>query len=163
MTSFKDISSRVKALARKTQDEHTIVQLGNIYQVLNRFEIRPSGRNTWTVYDEFVVDEPEFNSVKNALAYCMAVNGDRRQLAHEILSLDNKYHQKQFDVQNKLFLLKNHDMDPEVRAILVVKLDEDIKFSKHLKMELQKRLNWAKYIKVKGSHYEFTGLNTSCD
>lgn len=161
MTNFKKIRNTVKWLASISQNDHTIVPYKDGYRVSNRFAVRHSSFG-WSVTDDYTDREIEFVEIRTALAYCMALNANNRALAKELHTLDSKYHRKQFDVQNKIYLLSNSNMDSEMRAIMVIKLDEDVKISKYLKIELQKRLNLAKYIKVKGSHYEFTGIDKNC-
>jgi ribosomal protein S6 len=145
------------------QDAESLVEIPDGYRVFNRYEIRPTLNDSWIVVCDFTSMEPEFNSVKSALAYVMAHNARRRDLAKEIHSLDHKYYSKQFDIQNKAHLLRSPKIKPEVKSIMVVKLDEDIKVSNLLKEQLRKSIKSAKYIKTKGSHYEFTGLNSTRD
>jgi hypothetical protein len=159
-TGFEHVRKKIKQLAWELQDEQSLTELGDGYRVFNRFEIRPTQVDTWVVVCDFNSMEPEFVSVKSALAYVMAFNAHKLDLAKDILSLDHKYYSKQFDIQNKVHLLQSKNIDPAAKSIMVVKLDEDIKVSKYLKEQLRKRINSAKYIKTKGSYYEFTGFNS---
>jgi hypothetical protein len=159
MTNFIKLRNKVKQLAYETQDDHTIIPHGNGYRVSNRFIVKQQNGIGWSVYDEWSENHYNFMTSRNAIAFCMALNANNRDLAYEIYGFDVKYQRKQFDVQNKIYILSQNDIDPDTRSIIVIKLDEDVKISKYLKDELQKRLNRAKYIKVKGSHYEFAGID----
>lgn len=160
---FKDISRKIRQLASESQNEHTILETEDGYRVLNRYEIRATEHDTWVVVHDFRTIEPVFNRIANALFFCMAEYAGDSQLARDLERADNHYYSKQFDIQNKIHLLKSRTMDPEVREIMMMKLDEDMKLSRRLKAQLQKLANSAKYIKTKGSHYEFTGFNTEAN
>lgn len=159
MINFNNVKRKIKKIARETQQEYgdqLIIEIPSGYQVFGKYNMTHTG-DVWRIvsYEQFI--DLVFNSPKNAMLWCIAENAGDRTLAANIHKSDQKLFNKQFDIQNKLHLLHSDTIHDDVRDILLVKLDEDIRDSNQIKRELRKQEHSAKYIQTKGSHYELTG------
>lgn len=162
-TGFKELYGKLQDLAEQSDVAQSIREVNNGYLVFGIYSIQRTARGQWCVSHSSRITTAEVNSLANALFYCMADYGGNRDLAKTIVKLDQQYHQKQFDIQNKIYLLKtHHSMNTAARSVLLIKLDEDLKQSRRLKNEIRKYTNQAKYIKIKGSYYEFTRTSANC-
>jgi hypothetical protein len=94
-----------------------------------------------------------FNSTRTAISWCIADKYKKYNLAREILSVDNML----ANITNDIFVragVANKTRDPVIRESIELKLEPKILHKKSLKSQLDKCVNWAKYLHQKGFENE---------
>lgn len=116
-------------------------------------------------YYKVVVDHPRctvfinndeqgtFNSTRTAISWCIADKYKRYNLARDLLSYDNML----AHVTNDIFVragIANKTRDPVLKESIEVKLEPKILHKNELKNQIDKCVNWAKYLHQKGFENE---------
>lgn len=158
-TNYKRLGASLSRIADRvlTQDDlakQIIIQKGNTYQAFDKYLIEETPFGWQVLSDTF--DTPLlFNTAKVALAWCIAYNVGRAELAANMLWLDGRVAAKQFDIDILTNTLENADPLTN-RGILLARLSEDINSRQSYKKQLAKCLQTTKYIKLKGTNNELS-------
>lgn len=161
--SYKEVSSKIRAIADKTLTQHDlsdniIIRRGNEYRAFSEYHIIEMP-NYWQVTVDFSDIVRIFGAAKSALAWCIAYKAHKFELAQNISYLDNRLSAKQLDIDFSLGRLKQNLVSPEFEPILQSRLSEDINSRQYYKKQLLKSIQTAKYIKIKGSSHELNRFN----
>lgn len=146
--NFAEFINITKRLWNDIQDPDLIIPIENGYRVFDRYEIRRTLRDTWVVVRDFSSMDCEFHKLIHALTFCILDHFKKMDIAHDVYSLDRQYGNNQFDIKNNLYQLRKYrDIGDNAKSILLTKLNENVQMTKHLKLELKKHVNLAKYLK----------------
>jgi len=101
----------------------------------------------------------EFSNKRTALSWCVADNLNRLKLANNILSLDRKKSLLLADIYCRK-TLADRSKNPDFNDLVNTKLQTKIYNYKAVNSELEKCVNLAKYLQIKGFNNETarTGL-----
>ena len=124
-----------------------ILKMNNDYIIFAQYKITVVD-NEFYVYnnDKFVLN---FVNSQNALAWCILDHLDRADLANELIDLTHRLQHKEFDIEVARNLLKKVH-DPERRAIIRIREENDITAATVLKKHMTKSVSMAKYFKQQG-------------
>ena len=125
--------------------------------VFGRYQIEE--RNHEFTVKTFTRDPIEFSSKRTALSWCIADYKNQLKLANNILNLDRKKRLLSADIYCRRTLAersRHHDFNDLVNT----KIQTKISNYQAVNSELEKCVNWAKYIQIKGFNNETarTGL-----
>ena len=160
--NYKEAQNTIKSIVNKTFDsnlmQHLIVKKGNSFHIYDRF-IMVSQDESWIVTSKRIDMTLEFHSAKSALAWCLAYMVQNYELANQLHLLDHRLIQKQMDINFLIHRLKTK-IPLDDMEIVQHKLTEDIARRQNFKRQLEKCVQTAKYIKIKGSsNYELNRFN----
>ena len=94
-----------------------------------------------------------FNSTRTALSWCVADKYGRYNLAQDLLAFDNSL----ANISNDIFVragVANKTRDPGIKESMETKLEPKILHKRELEQQLNKCVNWAKYLQQKGFENE---------
>ena len=130
------------------------------YRVFDRYLIVPE-KPGYRVFCS-ATDVGSFGSTKSALSWCIADKHKAYNSARDILALDTKLTSLTNDI-NARANIADTSTDPKFRETIETKLESKIIRKKKVESELNKCVNWAKYIQLRGFNNETvrTGRNTA--
>ena len=104
-------------------------------------------------------DPIEFSSKRTALSWCIADYKNRLKLANNILTLDRKKRLLANDIYCRRTMAE-HSRSDEFNDLVITKIQPKIDNYQAVNSELEKCVNMAKYIQIKGFNNETarTGL-----
>jgi hypothetical protein len=121
------------------------------YEAFGRYRIVPENSG----YRVFINDHNQglFHSTRTAISWCVADKYQQYNLARNLLNLDNMLE----NVRNDIFVragVANKSRDPVLKENIEIKLEPKILHKKDIETQLNKCLNWAKYLQQKGFENE---------
>ena len=121
------------------------------YSVFGHYRIEPvnPGYRVYCAATEVGV----FNTTKTALSWCIADKHKAYNTARDILELDIKLGAMTRDIQART-AIADHSKQWEFRDTVGTKLETKIIRKKKVENELNKCVNWAKYIQQRGFNNE---------
>jgi hypothetical protein len=121
------------------------------YEVFDHYRIEPKlpGYQVFCGLSEVGT----FSSTRTALSWCIADKNHGYNTAREILRTDNKLTALKNDINTRA-AIGDRSRDPNLREIILTKLESKIIQKKMLENQLNKYVNWAKYIQQRGFHNE---------
>ena len=121
------------------------------YEVFEHYKIQPKSRG----YQVFcgITDVGVFSSTRTALSWCIADKNRDYNTSREILRTDNKLTALKNDIHTRA-AIGDRSRDPDLREIILTKLESKIIQKKVLENQLTKYVNWAKYIQQRGFNNE---------
>ena len=117
------------------------------YEAFGRYRIIPQNPG-YLVY----IHEDEqgfFNSTRTAISWCVADKYQKYNLAKDLLMFDNML----ANINNDIFVragVANKTRDIKVKESIETKLEPKIIHKRALEQQLNKCVNWAKYLQQKG-------------
>lgn len=125
----------------------SIIPLDDGYLVFGQYVIKSSDNG----FDVFQYDDRvgTFGSKKTAMSWCIAESCKQYQLSFEIQVLDSKKSQLSADISTRRRLgeLSKHSNTAE---LIETKLEPKIRYYNSVKAELEKCINSAKYLQLRG-------------
>jgi hypothetical protein len=94
-----------------------------------------------------------FHNTRTALSWCIADKHQAYNTARELLTLDNKLFSLTQDINTRA-AIGDLSKNPELREIILTKLESKIIQKKLLENQLAKCVNWAKYCQQRGFENE---------
>lgn len=127
--------------------DNSIVQLDTGYLAFGQYHLKPNvDRYDVYHYEDFVAS---FSNKRTAISWCIAERYKQYKLSFEIRNLDSKKSQLSADISTRRRsgeISKN-----SIRAeIIETKLEPKIRYYNSVKAELEKCVNLAKYIQLRG-------------
>ena len=121
------------------------------YEVFGHYKIQPKSRG----YQVFcgLSEVGIFSSTRTALSWCIADKNRDYNTSREILRTDNKLTALKNDINTRA-AIGDRSRDPNLREIILTKLESKIIQKKMLENQLNKYVNWAKYIQQRGFNNE---------
>jgi hypothetical protein len=118
-----------------------------VYEVFGNYRIQPE-RLGYRVFCS-ATDVGMFSSTRTALSWCIADKNKAYNTARELLTIDNKLAALTQDI-NIRAAVGDRSKSPDLREIILTKLESKIIQKKLLENELTKCVNWAKYCQQRG-------------
>jgi hypothetical protein len=130
------------------------------YEVFGRYRIQPN-RPGYRVFCSDT-DVGLFSHTRTALSWCIADKHRAYNTARELLLTDNKLAALTQDINTRA-AIGDRSNNPDLREIILTKLESKIIQKKVLENQLTKCVSWAKYIQQRGFDNETarTGRNQS--
>jgi hypothetical protein len=121
------------------------------YEAFGKYRIVPE-KPGYTVY---INDDQQgfFNSTRTAISWCVADKYQRFNLARDLLLFDNIL----ANISNDIFVragVANKTPDSDIKEKIETKLQPKIIQKRVLEQQLNKCVNWAKYLQQKGFENE---------
>jgi hypothetical protein len=121
------------------------------YEAFGKYKIVPQNPG----YCVYIDDDCQgfFNSTRTALSWCVADKYGRYNLARELLTFDNLL----ANISNDIFVragVANKTRDPIIKENIETKLEPKILHKREIEQQLNKCVNWAKYLQQKGFENE---------
>jgi len=129
------------------------------YVAFGRYQLRPE-KTAVQVFIDNRLDQPEFSNKRTAISWCVADNYNHQKLAQIIHTLDQKKQDLLTEIQHGRARVHG-SKSSQFRELVSTKLElKQTQFSK-INDQLEKCLNLAKYIQLKGFQNETarTGRN----
>ena len=117
------------------------------YEVFGRYRIVPL-RPGYQVFCS-ATEVGTFHSTRTALSWCIADENCAYNTARELLTVDNKLNALTQDI-NARAAVGDRSKNPELREIILTKLQSKIIHKKQLENQLTKCVDWAKQIQSRG-------------
>jgi len=112
-----------------------------------KYKISPAGLDfTVETTDNYV---SRFTSKRTAISWCVADRFHQYKLANEILNLDNKKRLTSADIQTRQATARNSRSE-NFAEIVETKIQPKIEMLKSVSAELEKCVNSAKYLQLRG-------------
>jgi len=121
------------------------------YEVFDHYRIEPSSPGYRVVCG--ITEVGTFSSTRTALSWCIADKNHGYNTAREILRTDNKLTALKNDINTRA-AIGDRSRDPNLREIILTKLESKIIQKKLLENQLDKYVSWAKYIQHRGFQNE---------
>jgi hypothetical protein len=121
------------------------------YEVFDHYRIEPTTPGYRVICG--ITEVGTFSSTRTALSWCIADKNHGYNTAREILRTDNKLTALKNDIHIRA-AIGDRSRDPALREIILTKLESKIIQKKLLENQLNKYVNWAKYIQQRGFHNE---------
>ena len=128
------------------------------YSVFGKYRIEPS-RPGYRVYAH-ATEVGTFNSTKTALSWCIADKNKAFNTARDILELDIKLGAMTRDIQART-AIADRSTQWEFADTVGTKLETKIIRKKKVENELNKCVNWAKYVQQRGFDNETQRISRS--
>jgi hypothetical protein len=121
------------------------------YEAFGKYHIIPQNPG----YRVYINDDDQgfFNSTRTAISWCVADKYKQYNLARELLTYDNML----TTISNDIFVrtgVATKSRDPDLREKIETKLEPKIIQKRELESQLNKCVNWAKYLQQKGFENE---------
>lgn len=121
------------------------------YEAFGKYRIVPENPG----YRVYINDDEQgfFNSTRTALSWCVADKYRRYNLAKDLLALDNML----ANINNDIFVragVASRSRDVQQRENIETKLESKIIHKRAIESQLNKCVNWAKYLQQKGFENE---------
>lgn len=128
------------------------------YEAFGKYTIVPE-KPGYTVY---INDDEQgfFNSTRTAISWCVADKYKRYNLARELLTYDTML----ANITNDIFVragVANKTKDPVIKESIETKLEPKIIRKREVEKQLDKCVNWAKYLQQKGFENEIARPGTA--
>ena len=117
------------------------------YEVFGHYRIQPN-RPGYRVMCS-ATDVGVFSSTRTALSWCIADKNRAYNTARELLTIDAKLTALTHDIATRA-AIGDRVKSPDLRETILVKLESKIIHKKLLENQLNKCVNWAKYIQQRG-------------
>jgi hypothetical protein len=117
------------------------------YEVFGKYRIVPQ-RPGYRVFCS-ATEVGTFYSTKTALSWCIADKHNAYNTARELLTVDNKLTALTQDINTRA-AIGDRSKSPELREIILTKLESKIIHKKQLENQLTKCVDWAKYMQLRG-------------
>jgi len=128
--------------------ENSIIEDGQGgYLVFARYHVEP--KNGVVVVSDWCRHIHDFANKRVAISWCVADRVNNINLANQILSLDKKKQHLSADIDCRK-KISDRTNALEFEEIVNTKLEPKITRLKAVSRELEKCINWAKYIQIKG-------------
>jgi hypothetical protein len=121
------------------------------YEVFGHYKIQPVALGYQVICG--ITEVGTFSSTRTALSWCIADKNHGYNTAREILRTDSKLTALKNDIHTRA-AIGDRSRDPGLREIILTKLESKIIQKKLLENQLNKYVNWAKYIQQRGFHNE---------
>jgi hypothetical protein len=118
-----------------------------VYEVFDRYRISPE-KSGYKV-ECYATEVGRFSSTRSALSWCIADKNQSYNTAREILDVDQKLSALTHDIATRA-AIGDRAKSPDLRETILVKLESKIIHKKLLENQLNKCVNWAKYIQQRG-------------
>lgn len=121
------------------------------YEAFGKYHIVPQNPGYRVYVNED--DQGFFNSTRTAISWCVADKYKKYNLARDLLIFDNML----ANISNDIFVragVANKTRDPNVKESIETKLEPKILHKKEIEQQLNKCVNWAKYLQQKGFENE---------
>jgi GTPase SAR1 family protein len=118
-----------------------------VYEVFDRYRIYPE-RSGYRV-ECYATEVGQFSSTRSALSWCIADKNQAFNTAREILDTDLKLSALTHDIATRA-AIGDRTNNNDLRETILVKLERKIIHKKLLENQLNKCVNWAKYIQQRG-------------
>ncbi len=154
--TYKKVSSAIRKLAddlisNKELSQNIIIKKGKAFHVFGQYVIIPRS-DSWVVISDMFVDcDLLFSSSKTALAWCILTKSNYHALAAEVKYIDSMLAYKQASIELFIEQINNSNQSEQFKVTLQARLTEDIFQRQIYKKQLLKCINFAKYIKLKGT------------
>ena len=127
--------------------DNSIIPLDSGYLVFAKYNLQPNG-NFYNVYlyDDLVAT---FSSKRTAISWCIAERYRQHQLSFDIRVLDAKKSQLSADIYARQ-QMSNRSKREQFAEIVETKLEPKIRYLNTIKAELEKCVNSAKYLQLRG-------------
>lgn len=117
------------------------------YLVFARYHIEP--KDDIVRVSDWQKQIHDFGNKRVAMSWCVADRVNNINLANQILSLDKKKQNLSADIECRKKIV-NLTKKLEFEEIVNTKLEPKIHLYRAVSRELEKCINWAKYIQIKG-------------
>ena len=126
---------------------NSIIPIDNGYLVFGRYVVQQQG-SEFSVhhYDDLI---GMFSSKKTAISWCIADRYKQYKLSFEIRTLDSKKSQLSADITTRR-RLGELSKNSAATELIETKLEPKIRYYKSIKAELEKCVNSAKYLQLRG-------------
>lgn len=126
---------------------NSIIPVDNGYLVFGKYVVRQQGPEFIVYnYDDLV---GTFSSKKTAISWCIADRYKQYKLSFEIRSLDSKKSQLSADITTRR-RLGELAKSSAATELIETKLEPKIRYYNSVKAELEKCINSAKYLQLRG-------------
>lgn len=127
--------------------DSSIIPLETGYLVFAKYNLQPNGN----FYDVYLYDDlvATFSSKRTAISWCVAEKYRQHQLSFDIRVLDAKKSQLSADIYARQ-QMSNRSKRDQFAEIVETKLEPKIRYLNTIKAELEKCVNSAKYLQLRG-------------
>ena len=127
--------------------DHSIIPLDTGYLVFAKYNLQPNGN----CYDVYLYDDlvATFSSKRTAISWCVAERYRQYQLSFDIRVLDAKKSQLAADIYARQ-QMSSRSKREQFSEIVETKLQPKIRYLNTIKAELEKCVNSAKYLQLRG-------------
>lgn len=127
--------------------DNSIIPLDPGYLVFAKYNLQPDGnRYKVYLYDDLVAT---FSSKRTAISWCIAERYRQHQLSFDIRVLDAKKSQLSADIYARQ-QMSNRSRREQFSEIVETKLEPKIRYLNTITAELEKCVNSAKYLQLRG-------------
>lgn len=129
------------------------------YEVFGRYKIIPV-KNGFKVHSNNDDEQGFFSSTRTAISWCIADKYNKIDLADQLLLLDNRLN----NISNDIFVrlgTAHKSQNADTKENIETKLETKILHKKELEYQLDKCVDWAKYLQKKGFENETSRAGTS--
>lgn len=127
--------------------DKSIVEVDSGYLVFGCYHLQPSDNRFDVYYYEDFVET--FSNKRTAISWCIAERYKQYKLSFEIKNLDSKKAQLSADIMARQ-RLREISKNSATAEIIDTKLEPKIRYYNSVKTELEKCLNLAKYLQLRG-------------
>lgn len=128
----------------------TVAAHNGEYELFGKYRIFKNNKGFYVSFEKKNDDvKAEFNSLKNAVAWCTLNSTNQRIEAKNIEKIDRKLSSIDVNIDIHKTLSKSSKLDREARWTQTIKLQDDIKKKKELMKELKTLINSSKRIQLK--------------
>lgn len=127
--------------------DNAIIPLDPGYLVFGKYNLQPNGNS----YDVYLYEDlvATFSSKRTAISWCVAERYRQHQLSFDIRVLDAKKAQLSADIYARQ-QMSNRSKREQFSEIVETKLEPKIRYLNTIKAELEKCVNSAKYLQLRG-------------
>jgi hypothetical protein len=146
MTQDQKLEQFAHRSARYVLD-NAIIPLNTGYLVFGRYNLQPRDG----VFDVYLYEDlvATFSTKRTAVSWCVAERYRQYQLSFDIHVLDQKKSQLAADIRARQYLSERSDRS-QFAEIVETKLEPKIRYLNTIKAELEKCVNSAKYLQLRG-------------
>lgn len=127
----------------------TVVSQNGEYELFGKYRISMNRQGYYTaIHKQFSEYFGKFSFLKNAVAWCIFHNLNKRYEADTIIKLDRNLSSIEVSIEVHKKLSNNFQLDNEMRWTQLVKLQEDIRKKKELTKQLKSLINSSKRIQL---------------
>lgn len=140
---------KLESFAARSTDvlSNAIIPLPTGYLVFGKYNLQSNG----DVYDVYLYDDfvATFSSKRTAISWCIAERFRQHQLSFDIRVLDAKKSQLAADIYARQRLSQRSNRE-QFAEMVETKLEPKIRYLNTIKAELEKCVNSAKYLQLRG-------------
>lgn len=127
----------------------TVAARNGEYELFGKYRVFRNKKGFYVAFEKKNNDvKAEFNSLKNAVAWCTLNSTNRRFEARDIEKIDRRLSSVEVNINVHKNLSNNFELDQESRWTQIIKLQEDIKKKKELIKQLKTLINSSKRIQL---------------